>query len=144
MQGRIHEVGGPEERIAAIAQEHPKSRRTLRSFHPTTALAQRLAEAIQSKLKAKGVVGKEEDQTRFMFHVKILLKLMGGRTFEITLRGGSSEPPTPGYFSERRRSAFAITETELKLIAAAASIGLSNNPNTGYRTPAASGTPSAL
>jgi hypothetical protein len=31
----------------------------------------------------------------------------------------------------RKRSAFAITETELKLIAALASMGLSNHPNTG-------------
>ena len=44
----------------------------------------------------------------------------------------------------RRRNAFAITETELKLIAAAAIIGLSSNPNTGKSTPAASGTPNAL
>ena len=44
----------------------------------------------------------------------------------------------------RNRSAFAITETELKLIAAAAIIGLSNQPKTGYKMPAASGTPRAL
>ena len=42
------------------------------------------------------------------------------------------------------RSAFAITDTELKLIAAAAIIGLSRMPNDGYSTPAATGTPSAL
>ncbi len=47
-------------------------------------------------------------------------------------------------FARRNRSAFPITETELKLIAAAATIGLSNIPVTGYSTPAASGTPSAL
>lgn len=46
--------------------------------------------------------------------------------------------------SPRIRKAFAITETELKLIAAAAIIGLSNNPKSGYRTPAATGTPRAL
>ena len=34
-----------------------------------------------------------------------------------------------------------MTETELKLIAAAAIIGLSSNPNQGYSTPAAIGTP---
>ncbi len=41
-------------------------------------------------------------------------------------------------------SAFAITETELKLIAAAAIIGLSKIPNVGYKIPAATGTPRAL
>ena len=35
-------------------------------------------------------------------------------------------------------------ETELKLIAAAASIGLSKMPKIGYNTPAAIGTPKAL
>ena len=43
-----------------------------------------------------------------------------------------------------KRRAFAITETELKLIAAAAKIGLSNIPKNGYKTPAAIGTPIAL
>ena len=42
------------------------------------------------------------------------------------------------------RNALAITDTELKLIAAAAIIGLSRMPNEGYSTPAAIGTPSAL
>ena len=40
--------------------------------------------------------------------------------------------------------AFAITDTELKLIANAAIIGESNNPNIGYKTPAAIGTPNTL
>ena len=34
-----------------------------------------------------------------------------------------------------------MTETELKLMAAAARMGLNFQPNTGYRTPAAMGTP---
>jgi hypothetical protein len=37
-----------------------------------------------------------------------------------------------------------MTETELKLIAAAASIGLKRIPKNGYRIPAATGTPSEL
>lgn len=41
-------------------------------------------------------------------------------------------------------SALVMTETELKLIAAAAIIGESSNPNSGYSTPAATGTPKAL
>ena len=44
----------------------------------------------------------------------------------------------------RRRRAFAITETELKLMAAAAIIGLNRIPKNGYKTPAAIGTPSVL
>jgi len=43
-----------------------------------------------------------------------------------------------------RRKAFAITDTELKLMAAAAIIGLSNNPNIGNKIPAATGTPIEL
>jgi len=35
------------------------------------------------------------------------------------------------------RKAFPITETELKLMAAAAIIGLSNQPKVGYKIPAA-------
>lgn len=42
------------------------------------------------------------------------------------------------------RNALAITETELKLIAAAATIGLSSIPKNGYNAPAAIGTPSTL
>lgn len=37
-----------------------------------------------------------------------------------------------------------MTETELKLIAAAAIIGDSKMPKNGYSTPAATGTPRAL
>ena len=42
------------------------------------------------------------------------------------------------------RSAFVITETELKLMAKAAIMGESKTPKKGYRTPAAIGTPSTL
>lgn len=41
-------------------------------------------------------------------------------------------------------SALAITDTELKLIAAAAIIGLSRIPKNGYKIPAAIGTPIVL
>jgi hypothetical protein len=44
----------------------------------------------------------------------------------------------------RNRKAFPITDTELNVIAAAAIIGLSKMPKTGYSTPAAIGTPRAL
>jgi hypothetical protein len=42
------------------------------------------------------------------------------------------------------RSAFVITDTELKVIAALAIIGLSKMPRKGYNTPAAIGTPTQL
>ena len=44
----------------------------------------------------------------------------------------------------RKRRAFIITETELKVIAALAIIGLKSSPKTGYKTPAAIGTPTTL
>lgn len=44
----------------------------------------------------------------------------------------------------RNRSAFEMTDTELKVIAALANIGLSSMPMKGYKTPAASGTPITL
>ena len=49
-------------------------------------------------------------------------------------------------YSDTRLSlkALNITETELALIASAATIGDSNSPNTGYRTPAAMDTPKLL
>ena len=43
-----------------------------------------------------------------------------------------------------RRMALLITDTELKLMAAAAIIGDSSRPKKGYSTPAAIGTPSTL
>ena len=43
-----------------------------------------------------------------------------------------------------KRSEFVITDTELKLMAAAARIGLSSKPNNGNSTPAAIGTPIEL
>src|SRR5262245_44980114 len=46
--------------------------------------------------------------------------------------------------SLRNRKALPITDTELRLMAALAIIGLSSNPNAGYSTPAATGTPRAL
>lgn len=47
-------------------------------------------------------------------------------------------------FKFRSLKEFAITDTELKLIATAAIIGDNKIPKTGYRTPAATGTPSVL
>ena len=47
-------------------------------------------------------------------------------------------------FFVRNRNAFAITETELKLIANAAIIGDNNIPKNGNKTPDAIGTPKVL
>ncbi len=46
--------------------------------------------------------------------------------------------------SFRSLSAFPITETELRVIAALAQIGLISTLTTGYRMPAAIGTPTTL
>src|SRR4030095_9095272 len=46
--------------------------------------------------------------------------------------------------ARRRRSAFAMTDTELNVIAALAIMGLRSRPKTGYSKPAATGTPSML
>ncbi len=46
--------------------------------------------------------------------------------------------------TRRRRSALAMTDTELNVMAALAIIGLRSTPNTGYSTPAATGTPRTL
>jgi hypothetical protein len=51
---------------------------------------------------------------------------------------------TYGRRMPRRRSAFPMTLTDDSAMAAAAMIGESNSPNTGYSTPAATGTPAAL
>ena len=44
----------------------------------------------------------------------------------------------------RNRKALLTTDTELRLMAAAAIIGLRSIPKNGYKTPAAIGTPNAL
>jgi hypothetical protein len=60
------------------------------------------------------------------------------------VRESSGKVGTWNHRAVRRRSAFPTTDTEDRLIAKAANIGLSSRPNTGYSTPAAIGTPSAL
>src|SRR6202008_446052 len=55
----------------------------------------------------------------------------------------SHNSPYPS-FSRLRRRLFVTTLNELKAIAALASTGLSSNPQTGYRIPAAIGIPTTL
>lgn len=60
-------------------------------------------------------------------------------------QGGYSFRASLGYsFTEFSRNALAMTLTELSAMAAAASIGESSQPVSGYSTPAATGMPSAL
>lgn len=54
------------------------------------------------------------------------------------------EPLKTHKLIRRSRKALVITDTELKLMAAAAIMGDSSRPKTGYSTPAATGTPRAL
>ncbi len=54
------------------------------------------------------------------------------------------ETPALQSFTLRKRSALAITETELRLMAAPAMIGLRRKPNQGYKIPAAIGMPNEL
>ena len=60
------------------------------------------------------------------------------------LREEGHLPPAMNSFVVRSLRALPITETELKLMAAAAIIGLRSKPNAGKSTPAASGTPTML
>src|SRR5688572_27479841 len=55
-----------------------------------------------------------------------------------------AHPEQPHSSARLNLSAFPMTDTELKLIAAAAIMGERSNPNTGYSTPAATGTPAVL
>ena len=67
------------------------------------------------------------------------------RIFEEQECGFSSKPSDyTENLTARRRSALVISDTELKLIAAAAIMGLSSSPKNGYRIPAAIGTPTEL
>jgi len=59
-QGRIHEVKGREERIAAIAKEYAKSPENTLVVSPDNRSRAEINQAIHAALQAKGVVGKEE------------------------------------------------------------------------------------
>ena len=57
---------------------------------------------------------------------------------------GWQAAPTAHKFARHSRKALLITDTELKLMAAAAIIGESSRPKKGYSTPAITGAPGAL
>jgi conjugative relaxase-like TrwC/TraI family protein len=59
-QGRIHEVPGHEDRIAAIAKEYAKSPVNTLVVSPDNRSRAEINQAIHAELQAKGVVGREE------------------------------------------------------------------------------------
>jgi hypothetical protein len=65
-QGRIHEVRGPEERIAAIAKEYAKSPENTLVVSPDNRSRTEINQAIHMELQAKGVVSKEEHPTKVL------------------------------------------------------------------------------
>lgn len=60
------------------------------------------------------------------------------------LGGGRRHSPHVHRWAFRSRNAFAMTDTELNVMAALAIIGLRTRPKKGYKIPAASGTPIEL
>src|SRR5690242_9915726 len=68
------------------------------------------------------------------------------RSFVASPRLGAENRPRRETQSRtpRNRSALVTTDTDDRLIASAATIGDKTRPRTGYSTPAASGTPTAL
>jgi hypothetical protein len=100
-------------------------------FHPAQPVVARIAhrtDALSENVFAARTAGRGTDGYS-----------EAGATLRAELLGGWNQPtnaPAPSaardYNSNRRsRSAFAITDTELKLIAALAIIGESSSPNTG-------------
>jgi ATP-dependent exoDNAse (exonuclease V) alpha subunit len=65
-QGRIHEVRSPEERIAAIAKEYAKSPDNTLVVSPDNRSRTEINQAIHAELQAKGIVSKEEHQTKVL------------------------------------------------------------------------------
>ncbi len=62
-QGRIHEVKGHEERIAAITKEYAKSPENTLVVSPDNRSRAEINQAIHTELQAKGVVASEEHRT---------------------------------------------------------------------------------
>src|SRR3546814_6179200 len=70
-----------------------------------------------------------------------------GKRASLTVAPGQCKPSGERFHSSRarpRRRALPTTDTELRLIASAAIVGLSSRPVNGYSTPAAIGPPSEL
>jgi ATP-dependent exoDNAse (exonuclease V) alpha subunit len=65
-QGRIHEVPGHEDRIAAIAKEYAKSPDNTLVVSPDNRSRIEINQAIHAELQAKGVVGREEHRAQVL------------------------------------------------------------------------------
>jgi ATP-dependent exoDNAse (exonuclease V) alpha subunit len=65
-QGRIHEVSGHEDRIAAIAKEYAKSPENTLVVSPDNRSRAEINQAIHAELQAKGVVGREEHRAQVL------------------------------------------------------------------------------
>jgi conjugative relaxase-like TrwC/TraI family protein len=65
-QGRIHEVPGHEDRIAAIAKEYAKSPDNTLVVSPDNRSRAEINQAIHAELQAKGIVGREEHRTQVL------------------------------------------------------------------------------
>jgi len=59
-QGRVHEVSGNQERIAAIAREYAKSPENTLAVSPDNRSRAEINRAIHTELQSKGMVGMEE------------------------------------------------------------------------------------
>jgi len=65
-QGRIHEVPGHEDRIAAIAKEYAKSPDNTLVVSPDNRSRAEINQAIHAELQAKGVVGRAEHRAQVL------------------------------------------------------------------------------
>jgi ATP-dependent exoDNAse (exonuclease V) alpha subunit len=65
-QGRIHEVPGHEDRIAAIAKEYAKSPDNTLVVSPDNRSRAEINQAIHAELQARGVVGREEHRAQVL------------------------------------------------------------------------------
>jgi len=65
-QGRIHEVPGHKDRIAAIAKEYAKSPDNTLVVSPDNRSRAEINQAIHAELQAKGIVGREEHRVQVL------------------------------------------------------------------------------
>jgi hypothetical protein len=82
-QGRIHEVKGHEERIAAIAKEYARSPERTLVVSPDNHSRGKINQAIHAELRAKGVVASDEHPTHVTAavaqHIAHVVPLAGDR-----------------------------------------------------------------
>ena len=65
-QGRIHEVNGQEQRIAAIAKEYAKAPESTLVVSPDNRSRVEINQAVHAELQVKGIVGREEHRTQVL------------------------------------------------------------------------------